>query len=720
MKRRIIATLLLFSLIFGLCACGRERGDQEEADLSSNDLVAGWQPAQIKLPDVLGQVEYITLCKDLIYIAGRASNGPTIGYFDTINEKWYTLDFDHGGLSSDAHILSCSAANGAVWMLIEDFVPDITGREYCIFYWNSLEDASAICMPVGFEAAETRGDAQGTYRFFSGCVALDDQKAILYDTETCYVIDPAVSVLASFPLEENDFSSYQRIDGKLLISGHGSGESFCRFFDQETLQFGERIDFDFHSGRYESENGDWFFTEDNAFYQFDAESRESERLFSWADVALNSDIFSGKNAVETSAGDIYYAVPGSSSLIKIHSAMIKRRTVIKLGTFNSMLTNNIVYFNNTNPDYKIEIVKLSFDEGSNRDRTMIELATGNNIDILDVSLLPSTALDSGLLADLMPFIDNDPELSREDFIQPVLNSMLTNGALYSIEPRVNILTMVTSSETYPGASQWRLSYFSDQVSSHIDKQAIFPQYMDRDAMLSLFALYSTGAYIDWETGTCSFNCDGFKQWLSLIRNVYDAPINTDARTVLSVPTIDVAFHSGFMLRQWLGDWDYQYAGFPDSEGNGSYFVRQGVQTSDFSGAQGDYARFGIMASSRHKEAAWEYIKLLLLEPTGEVGLDRGIPVLSSTFERILEKSITENAPAYSGVSNDEYGYFYRSDADKLRELVYSTEKMAHDDKQLLDIIMTEANNYFNGYKTLDDAVAQIQSRASIYIAEQYG
>ena len=127
-----------------------------------------------------------------------------------------------------------------------------------------------------------------------------------------------------------------------------------------------------------------------------------------------------------------------------------------------------------------------------------------------------------------------------------------------------------------------------------------------------------------------------------------------------------------------------------------------------------------MASSRHKEAAWEYIKLLLLEPTGEVGLDRGIPVLSSTFERILEKSITENAPAYSGVSNDEYGYFYRSDADKLRELVYSTEKMAHDDKQLLDIIMTEANNYFNGYKTLDDAVAQIQSRASIYIAEQYG
>ena len=94
--------------------------------------------------------------------------------------------------------------------------------------------------------------------------------------------------------------------------------------------------------------------------------------------------------------------------------------------------------------------------------------------------------------------------------------------------------------------------------------------------------------------------------------------------------------------------------------------------------------------------------------------------MSSTFERILEKSITENAPAYSGVSNDEYGYFYRSDADKLRELVYSTEKMAHDDKQLLDIIMTEANNYFNGYKTLDDAVAQIQSRASIYIAEQYG
>ena len=60
------------------------------------------------------------------------------------------------------------------------------------------------------------------------------------------------------------------------------------------------------------------------------------------------------------------------------------------------LLDAVIRFNNTNPDYKVEIQKLDFDAGGQRDKRLIELATGSGIDILDTAGLPELSLDSGL------------------------------------------------------------------------------------------------------------------------------------------------------------------------------------------------------------------------------------------------------------------------------------------------------------------------------------
>ena len=153
--------------------------------------------------------------------------------------------------------------------------------------------------------------------------------------------------------------------------------------------------------------------------------------------------------------------------------------------------------------------------------------------------------------------------------------------------------------------------------------------------------------------------------------------------------------------------DYEYAGFPGTSGNGSYFT----DSSDYSLKKG----YGIMTSSEHKEAAWDFLRLLLLPENQEYGGDLffGIPVTRAAFEKLVDKSIHEDTmfPEDS---------FTREDADKLRELVYSTEKMARQDDTLTEIISTEASAYFAGDKSLEDTVKNIQSRASIYVAEQAG
>ena len=151
-------------------------------------------------------------------------------------------------------------------------------------------------------------------------------------------------------------------------------------------------------------------------------------------------------------------------------------------------------------------------------------------------------------------------------------------------------------------------------------------------------------------------------------------------------------------------------------GNGSCFMRLGAGGTPYDESTGGFIRLGMMASSEHKEAAWRFLKQLLTRT--EEPVDYGIPVLRATFEEALACSLE----TWSGRSEAFGGceYFTEGDAERLRELVYGTEKLAHDDAPLLEILNTEARLYFEGAKTLDEAAASIQSRAGLYVAEQYG
>ena len=95
---------------------------------------------------------------------------------------------------------------------------------------------------------------------------------------------------------------------------------------------------------------------------------------------------------------------------------------------------------------------------------------------------------------------------------------------------------------------------------------------------------------------------------------------------------------------------------------------------------------------------------------------------ASAYLSAFEDALARSVEIWSGRSEefDGYEYFTEGDAERLRELVYGTEKLVHDDAPLLEILNTEARLYFEGAKTLDEAAASIQSRAGLYVAEQYG
>ena len=67
-----------------------------------------------------------------------------------------------------------------------------------------------------------------------------------------------------------------------------------------------------------------------------------------------------------------------------------------------------------------------------------------------------------------------------------------------------------------------------------------------------------------------------------------------------------------------------------------------------------------------------------------------------------------------------YMSFTAEDADKLRELVNATDKTVCEDQQLIELISGVIQDFLAGRYSAEEAAANLQSRASIYIAEQYG
>jgi ABC-type glycerol-3-phosphate transport system substrate-binding protein len=119
-----------------------------------------------------------------------------------------------------------------------------------------------------------------------------------------------------------------------------------------------------------------------------------------------------------------------------------------------------------------------------------------------------------------------------------------------------------------------------------------------------------------------------------------------------------------------------------------------------------------MAASSNKDAAWSFVKQLMQGEDRPSLLD-GIPVMKASFEKAVDRITRDTV-----LQGDNFVLFSTEDAKQFKNAVYSTTKMARIDEKLVKLIITEINGYIAGDKTAEDTAAQIQSKVSIYLAEQ--
>lgn len=750
MKRKHRLGALLLALTLPLCACGRadpaEPKGEAAATLSpfvieaprvSEETEPGYITRELPTPEGFRKLDGLQSVGDSLFFHAETPEGEfaVLGY-DTVAGQWSSWILDTGEAQCPS-LDAFSVAGHTAWVrLFEGYSDeelasrDFSRRQRYFLIVLDLDTGEQSCACMDF----WRNTGSGHDPYLWGMIALDGERAILNDDETVRLISRDAQVLETLALPLMGGCARFRIGDRLYVE---TRDGYCPL-DLVTLQCGEPLEDLSQANVYSSQLGRFLVTKQRVLYEFAPASGAMHPVFNWMDVALQySSLWSAYAGLENSKGELYYLAGGR--LVQVSPGMVPVKKTLTLGCFADTeaygyeynetdytcpepLLDAVMRFNQTDPEYRIAIKPMVWQDEAERNRLMIQLATDSDIDVLDTSLLPPGAVDRQLLVDLLPYIDADPELSREDFIPSLFSALTEGGGLYEYTDKFTLLTLLGAEHLGIRPQEWTAEQAAALMGA--TEQTL---RLSREQTLLLFSWAASAEFMDRDTASCRFDSPEFLAWLSFLQQLpsvapVPGPLTAGDRSFML--SCDFASEAGFLPRFYFSD-EPVVLGFPSASGTGSYFMK--LLPPDGQGHNGELrledglmytsgcnTSLGVMASSENRNGAWRFVKTFM---TGEEEpyLTDGIPVFRESFEQAVENSLQR---PQSNVNT--YDSFNKKDAAVMRELVYGTDRLVIRDEAVTNTLKTELNAFLSGQKSAEEAARQIQSRMSIYMAEHYG
>ena len=152
------------------------------------------------------------------------------------------------------------------------------------------------------------------------------------------------------------------------------------------------------------------------------------------------------------------------------------------------------------------------------ERLLTDYATGKGQDIIAMEAFPlsvTQCVAKEMLEDLTSYYDNDPELSRDDLVEPVRKAMEHKGKMYYVTPDFNVWTLAAKKEYVGDCTGWSIEDMKALVDQRGDNAELFTFGSGKETNLFQLTARDFSDYIDWETGACSFDSDSFRYLLEV-------------------------------------------------------------------------------------------------------------------------------------------------------------------------------------------------------------
>ncbi|MDR0858475.1 MAG: hypothetical protein LBN97_05560 [Oscillospiraceae bacterium] len=500
-----------------------------------------------------------------------------------------------------------------------------------------------------------------------------------------------------------------------------------------------------YNGQYCRGNGEYFLYYSNQLQKFvgyNENTKIEDVIFDWFD--LDTDL--GTIHAMTALGDGTFRAVYAGNYDQLSQSQgfelitfskqpksVSAKTELTYATLNlSMESRNAVLdFNRKNSNYRIKVKTYGDDIQNYNDiysallKLNTEIIAGNIPDIIDLSSFPADIYAAkGLLADLYRFIDSDAEFTRNAFIAPILKAAETDGKLYSLPLSVNIQTYMGKKSVIGGEA---LTYERLKTLMAENPDAMPIAYYTKEQMLQMIGRSAAEKFINRTDATCNFDSADFIALLELCNSL---PADMDALYVSGATQselinskkallVENRIYNFTDLQYYHLAWqdDIVYAGLPEI---GNVYMAE--------------TRIGIAAKSAYQEGAWEYVRSMLdMQANGDNRYYFGFPVTQKAFDRFLKEESTETytidengeeVPQWKGgrgEGNNEQIFYYAATPEEVAQIMdtlNSTTRMVSSDSQVEKIISEECGPLFAGQKSAAETAKVIQSRVSIYVAEQ--
>lgn len=482
-------------------------------------------------------------------------------------------------------------------------------------------------------------------------------------------------------------------------------------------------------------------------YEYDLATQEATPVLNWIDCYLTGDYVQDFAVLEDGNVLVYYDdYEGGEELVKLvktDASKVAAKEIITFATLydgNQSLEQAVVRFNKASDKYKITF-KTYIDNNAEWTETTYsdaiallnaDLTSSNAPDLIDLSSVDLNNLaNKGVLEDLAPYLEASTVISREDFVENVINAYTINDKLVTIPRQFQLSTLMGKTSVVGEKQGWTIDDVIALAKANPDAKLM--QYINKTQALQICLMYSSDSFIDYATGTCSFNSPEFIKVLEFA-NSFDAEYNYNSEE--SYPAMiqagkillsDVSIYDtqDFQMHSQMFEEEATCIGYPTMDGSVGVFL-SGMDM------------YGITSKSQHKEGAWQFLEGLLSYQEND-RYSWGLSSRVDELEKMFEEDMT---PEYQYDENNEimydengeplqhpkttWGYddweteIYaatKEQVDMIKSLIDVAKPAGMTDQTIFEMISEEAAAYFAGQKSAEEVAAVIQSRVEIYVSE---
>ncbi len=740
--KKIIALTAALVMLAGAVSCSKKSSTKKDTPATVSPVFS-YNPAYIEMADSFSRILTLDISQKSgqILIFGQLDSGSWSGFItDSGFSDHEQFDFTP---AEDETVLGASSMNFGKTALL------------------TSQNNSAVIHIIGSDGTEEKSiqtdipiDTEDSGNFMGNIFSCADGFVIRYGSDPAYFVS------------ENGVSEEITTDGAdiFAISADGEGNAVMLLHDSDSSGRISSVNGDsitdcgklsssalamcrgmgkysdiavFTNGLYGLEDSKWVMLSDFSDTPFDA--------LNVLDIVMTAENEFAVLIWTDSGTELYL-------LTERDISELKAKKIIKVAAIpNSGNVSDMVFdYNETHKDgdYRMELVTYDYQPETGKNAAELlksDIISGNAPDVITY---PIDGIDfNGYYMNLFDFMENDPDISQEDFIPNILDSMSVDGKLPYIVPHLEIRTMMAKSK-FPFVSEnWSYDEFIAAYESMPDGMSFIENPDGRSMEENFLSFVNIYDFIDYEKAECNFDSPEFIAMLDFVCDnklgmTYDELISYDPSLnalnnhdpmALSedkqlISGTNISYFQDIWTQASYFDDDVTLAGRPSLSGAGSYAVSSNYNTS-----------LAIPKNAGNPDGAWDFIKFYFSEQ-GYQKHRLSVPIYQEHFDKTADHCLENEtgnedlaklpddgwvtAVRYTNAEGTEYEVLEPLTEDELnryKEFVYTAAgNFVCTDEMTEYIISEELAGFFNSSKSAEDTAAMIQNRFSIYLSETYG